>query len=381
MGTQVLKKVAPIMKIVPNQPTMPPLEKMMPYLQRIWDSKILSNGGAISLALVDELKIKLEVKNIELFSSGTLALIAAIKTLGLQGEVITTPYTFAATTNALIWNNLTPIFVDIEPNFFNIDPKRIEAAITPRTSGILAVHCCGNPCNVKEINRIALKHNLKVIYDAAHAFGVSDKDGSILKWGDISVLSLHATKVFGTGEGGAALSSDDKISENLRRMKNFGLTSNQDIVEPGFNGKISEINCAFGLAALPLYEEARQARKVISERYRSELSKINGILIPPEPKHTILNYGYFPILITDGFRNYLWEQLLACNIVARRYFYPLMANTTFYRTNPTAKFENLPVSNSVSEEVLCLPTHSNLTEADQDYIIESIAKLMLKKAK
>lgn len=369
------------MKIVPNQPTMPPLEEMLPYLQRIWDSRILSNGGAISLELVDQLKEKLQVKNIELFSSGTLALIAAIRTLGLQGEIITTPYTFAATTNAVIWNNLTPVFVDIDPTSFNINPKNIEAAITPRTSAILAVHCYGNPCDVIEINRIALKHNLKVIYDAAHAFGVLDKNGSILNWGDISILSLHATKVFGTAEGGVAITKDRNIIENLRQMKNFGLTGSQDIVYPGFNGKISEINCAFGLASLPFYEKSRQIRKSISERYREGLSVIDGIFIPPEPEQTILNYGYFPILITDGSRNQLWEYLLKCNIVARRYFYPLIANTTFYQTNPTAKFENLPVANDVSEKVLCLPTHSNLTVDDQMYIIECIVKFKRNKPK
>jgi dTDP-4-amino-4,6-dideoxygalactose transaminase len=358
-----------------TQPYLPPLDEFVPYLQSIWDNKVLTNGGTFHTQLENALAAYLGVKYAVLYNNGTIALICALKALGLTGEVITTPYSFVATSHSLLWNNLTPIFVDIDPVSLNIDPAKIEAAITSRTTAILGVHCYGHPCDVDVIQRIADKHGLKVIYDAAHAFGVEITKGSILNSGDLSILSFHATKVFNTFEGGAIICHDEATKNKVNSLKNFGIADETTVLEVGINGKMSEVNAAFGLLQLKYIEVALAQRKKVDLYYRDQLKDLAGIELINSFHEKIANYSYFPILINQEYpisRDALYEKLKNNNIYSRRYFYPLLTNFEMYKKMPSAQKENLPIASHIAEQVLCLPIYPDLSLLEQDRIIDII---------
>ncbi len=347
-----------------TQPAMPPLEEFTEYLKQIWDSKILTNNGPFHQQFEKELAGYLGVKYISLFSNGTLALVTALQALRITGEVITTPFSFVATTHALWWNNIKPVFVDIEPDYFTIDPGKIEAAITPQTTALLPVHVYGNPCNIKEIQKIADIHNLKVIYDAAHAFGVRINGSSILNFGDLSILSFHATKTFNTFEGGAIVSPDEKTKKRVDFLKNFGFADEVTVTEPGINAKMNELQSAFGLVQLKHVNEYIARRKAIAEMYREKLEGIKGIRVLYDIEGTDHSYTYFPILIEA--KNYgltrdeVYEKLKSYNIFGRRYFYPLISRFPTYRGLPSAKPENLLTATKIADQVICLPIYPEL---------------------
>lgn len=361
-----------------TQPYLPALEEFVPYLQQIWDNKILTNGGPMHQQLEAELCEHLGVEHIALFNNGTIALLTALQALRVSGEVITTPYSFVATAHSLLWNGIKPVFVDIDPQTLNIDPTKIEAAITPQTTAILPVHCYGNTCDVDAIQKIADNYNLRVIYDAAHAFGVQDAGGSILRHGDLSVLSFHATKVFNTFEGGAIICPDAKTKKRIDQLKNFGFVDEVTVVAPGINGKMGEINAAFGLLQLKHVDEAMLARQKIDRAYREQLKDIKGISVPEGTGQTVSNYSYFPILVEADYplkRDELYQELKERNIFTRRYFYPLISEFPMYRGMTSSKRSNLPVANSISERVLCLPIYPALEAQSVDAIVSIIRDL------
>lgn len=358
-----------------TQPYLPPLEQFIPYLQQIWDNKILTNGGPMHQQLEAALSDYLGVEHVALFNNGTIALLTALQALRVTGEVITTPYSFVATAHSLLWNGIKPVFADIDPHTLNLDPARIEAAITPQTTAIMPVHCYGNPCDVKAIQRIADNYNLRVIYDAAHAFGVEDAEGSILRHGDLSVLSFHATKVFNTFEGGAIICPDAKTKTRIDQLKNFGFIDEVTVVAPGINGKMSEVNAAFGLLQLQYIDQAMQRRREIDQIYREGLKNVPGIRLVEGTVQLRANYSYFPILVESGYplkRDALYQKLKAENIFARRYFYPLISNFPMYRGMNSARLSNLPTANSVSERVICLPIYPDLSNEHLDRIISTL---------
>ncbi len=360
-----------------TQPHLPLLEEFVPYLEQIWTNKILTNGGPFHQQLEQALCEYLGVQHLALVSNGTLGLVTALQALRITGEVITTPYSFVATAHSLLWNGIKPVFVDIHPDTLNLDPARIEAAITPQTTAIMPVHCYGHPCDVEAIQRIADNYNLKVIYDAAHAFGVQDAGGSILRHGDLSVLSFHATKVFNTFEGGAIICPDAKTKQRIDHLKNFGFVDETTVVAPGINGKMSEINAAFGLLQLKHVDMALERRKEIDHIYRAELKNIKGITCPHEKNIITTNNSYFPILIEEEYplsRDELYEKLKLENIYARRYFYPLISSFPMYRNMPSAQSENLPVATRAVSQILCLPIYPALNADDQQRIINIIYK-------
>lgn len=361
-------------KIYVTQPYLPDLDEFIPYLQQIWSNKVLTNNGPMHQELEKGLCEYLGVPFISLFNNGTNALLTALQCYDLKGEVITTPYSFVATTHSLVWNNLTPVFVDIDTDTLNIDSTKIEAAITEKTTAILAVHCYGNPCPVEEIELIAKKYNLKVIYDAAHAFGVEDKNGSILNYGDLSVLSFHATKVFNTFEGGAIISHDLETKKKIDSLKNFGITSELEVSHIGSNGKMSEVNAAFGLLQLKYIDQAIVQRQEIAQIYQKELQSIQGIdsnLLNNTVKH---NFSYFPILIDEKkygkTRDELYEELKLHNIFARKYFYPLITDFSAY-CDYEQRFD-LNTSKNISNQVLCLPIYPGLSENEIMHIINIV---------
>jgi len=344
----------------------------MPYLQKIWDNKILTNAGPFHQQLEDELCKYLGVPYISLFSNGTLALITALQSLRITGEVITTPYSFVATAHSLLWHSNKPVFVDVEPETLNMDPQKIEAAITPQTTAIMPVHCYGNPCDVESIQKIADNYNLRVIYDAAHAFGVKTADGSVLNHGDLSVMSFHATKVFNTFEGGAIICPDLKTKQRIDHLKNFGFVDEVTVVAPGFNAKMSEINAAFGLLQLQHLDDIFTKRAAIDERYRSELAECPGIRCVPKGAQVVANHSYFPIIVESDYsltRDDLYNRLKNEGIFARRYFYPLISDFPMYRGLPSASRSNLPVAAAASDRILCLPIYPALTEEQQSKVI------------
>lgn len=355
-----------------TQPTLPPLEEFIPYLEQIWDNKILTNGGEFHQQLEQALCEYLGVKYLALFTNGTIALITALQALRITGEVITTPYSFVATAHSLLWNGIKPVFVDIDPISLNLDPNKIEAAITPQTTAIMPVHCYGYPCDVARIQEIADNYNLKVIYDAAHAFGVKNKNISILNYGDLSVLSFHATKVFNTFEGGAIICPDEKTKRRIDHLKNFGFVDEVTVVAAGINGKLSEINAAFGLLQLKGIDAALTKRKIIDTRYREGLKNVAGIRCANLGEH-VANYAYFPIFIEKN-RDALYEKLKENGIFGRRYFYPLISDFPMYRSLPSAAQSNLPVARKISHEVICLPMYSALELHEQDKIIELVTE-------
>ena len=374
-------------QITVTSPLLPPLEEFMPYLQEIWDRKWITNNGHFHQELEKALAEYLGVEYISLFTNGTLPLITALQALRLdEGEVITTPYSFVATTHAIWWNKLTPVFVDIDPVTGCIDPDKIEAAITDKTVAIMPVHVYGTPCDVERIQQIADKYNLKVIYDAAHAFGVTKDGVSILKAGDISTLSFHATKTYNTVEGGALVCNSAEMKYHVDNLKNFGFRGETNVVGPGINSKMDEIRAAYGLLNLKHVDAAIAARKEVAKQYVEVLKDVKGIgLYQPIAdyfKHSTLyiqlNFSYFPIFINAAeygmTRDELYENMRANNVLGRRYFYPLISTFTPYNTYPSATNENLPVATQWADTVICLPMHHALSEEDVRRVVKCITE-------
>ena len=375
--------------ITVTSPLLPPLEEFIPYLQQIWDSKWITNNGQFHQQLEQALAEYLGVEYISVFTNGTLPLITALQALGLtKGEVITTPYSFVATTHAIWWNQLTPVFVDTDPITGCIDPDKIEVAITENTVAIMPVHVYGTPCDTERIDAIAKKHNLKVIYDAAHAFAIR-KDGElILKKGDISTLSFHATKIYNTVEGGALICHSDEMKQKIDYLKNFGFEDETVVVGPGINSKMDEIRAAYGLLNLQHVDSAIAARKRVAEQYVDALKEVAGItLYQPivdsfasnfSPLTSKLNYSYFPIFVdttTYGMtRDELYKKMRANNVHGRRYFYPLISTFSPYNMYPSAAKENLPNAHKMADSVICLPMHHALSEEDIKRVIDCIRK-------
>lgn len=363
-----------------TQPYLPELNEFTPYLEEIWSNKVLTNGGPLHVQLENSLCEYLGVKHISLFNNATIGLLTALQSLRVSGEVITTPYSFVATAHSLLWNGLKPVFVDIDPVTLNLDVDKIEAAITPQTTAIMPVHCYGNTCDTSAIQAIADNYNLRVIYDAAHAFGVEDDGGSILRHGDLSVLSFHATKVFNTFEGGAIISPDAKTKLRIDRLKNFGFVDETTVVAPGINGKMSEINAAFGLLQLKHIKHVIARRQEIDNFYRNELSNIKGIRIISNVSNFISNYSYFPILIEPEYplsRDELYQEMKENNIFARRYFYPLISHFPMYRGMPSASERNLPVANLIARKIICLPIYPALEKSDLCRVVDIIKRFSL----
>lgn len=361
-----------------TQPSLPPLEDFHSYLQSIWENKILTNGGPFHQSLEQALCEYLNVRYISLFSNGTLALVTALRALDIRGEVITTPYSFVATAHSLLWNGIDPVFVDIDPQTFNLSADKIEAAITPATQAILPVHCYGNPCDTQAIREIADRNGLKVIYDAAHAFGIRQQGQSLLLDGDLSVLSFHATKVFNTFEGGAIICHSAEMKEHIDHLKNFGITDEVTVSELGINGKMSEINAAFGLLQLKHVDAAIDRRGAIDKLYRKLLSGTPGIECLALPASFTPNFSYFPVLVSTPYpitRDQLYEKLRERSIHARRYFYPLISQFPMYSGIPSAHPNNLPVATKVASRVLCLPIYSDLSDDDVRAIADLIANI------
>ena len=362
--------------ITGTSPLLPDLNEFEKYLEDIWNRKWLTNNGHYHKELEKALAEYLGVQYLSLFTNGTLPLITALQAMRITGEVITTPYSFVATTHSIWWNNLKPVFVDVEEETGNIDPEKIEAAITPHTTAIMPVHVYGTPCNTKRIQEIADVYGLKVIYDAAHAFGVTVDGKSILDNGDISTLSFHATKVYNTIEGGALICRDEATKKRIDYLKNFGFADEVTVVAPGINSKMDELRSAYGLLNLKQVDDAISKRKHIAELYRSELKDVNGIRFLSDIEGVRHNYSYFPIFITEkeyGInRDALYEKLKQNNILSRRYFYPLISNFPVYRGLESAKTENLPIATKLAEQVLCLPIYADLSDNDVFRIIELV---------
>jgi dTDP-4-amino-4,6-dideoxygalactose transaminase len=361
-----------------TQPYLPPLEEFIPYLQTIWDNRILTNAGPFHKQLESALCEYLGVDHLALFANGTLALVTAQQALRVTGEVITTPYSFAATAHSLHWNGIKPVFVDVCPKTLNLDPAKIEAAITPQTTAIMPVHCYGRPCDVDAIQKLADNYNLRVIYDAAHAFGVNTPSGSVLRHGDLSVLSFHATKVFNTFEGGAIVCPDAKTKQRIDHLKNFGFVDEVTVVAPGINGKMSEVNAAFGMLQLQHIDKALAQRKEIDTLYRKLLRDVPGIrCLPASSGEKASNHAYFPILVEADYplsRDALYQKFRDHDIWARRYFFPLISDFPMYRGLPSSSRANLPVAAAAAEKVLCLPIYPALAAGDVERIVGIIGE-------
>lgn len=361
-------------RILVTQPSLPDLKEFYSYLDQIWQSKWLTNGGQFHQELEAKMAQYLGVDYISLYSNGTLALIAAIQALNLTGEVITTPYSFVATAHSIWWNKLTPVFVDVDPISGNLDPEKIEEAITEKTSAILPVHVYGTPCDHEKIKAIADKHNLRIIYDAAHAFGVKQNDTSVLNYGDLSILSFHATKVYSTIEGGAIICHSAEMKRHIDHLKNFGFEGELNVVEPGINAKMNELQAAFGLLQLQMVDNNIEKRKRISQIYKSELSGIEGIRCMPDFPAVKYNYSYFPVFFNDKkcglTRDEIYYKLQENNIFGRRYFYPLI--TAFYPYRGLLRFP-LEQAERIAGEVICLPIYPDL-EVDNVYRICKLLK-------
>lgn len=362
-----------------TQPALPDLKDFIPYLKEIWQSKWLTNSGKFHQEFEKQLAHYLGVKYISLFVNGTLALIIALQELRITGEVITTPYSFVASTHALWWNGIKPVFVDIEPEHCNLDPEKIEAAITPKTTAIVPVHVYGNPCNIEAIQKIADTYGLKVIYDAAHAFGVEKNGNSILNYGDLSILSFHATKSFNTIEGGAIVCHDEKTKKRIDYLKNFGFAGETKVIAPGINAKMNELQAAYGLLQLKTFNEQIKKRKQITNLYRKLLSGVQGIKFLEDMGNIKHNYAYFPIFVDEkkyGLkRDELYKKLKKHNIYGRRYFYPLISSFSTYKGLDSAKPENLPVAERIAEQVICLPIYPDLDLGDVKMISDIIIRL------
>jgi dTDP-4-amino-4,6-dideoxygalactose transaminase len=365
-------------RIAVTSPLLPPLSEFMPYLADIWERKWITNNGQYHQELERALCQYLGVDHLSLFTNGTLPLITALQTLRITGEVITTPYSFVATTHSLWWNGIKPVFVDVDPKTGNIDPDKIEAAITPKTTGIMPVHVYGNPCGTERIGEIADKYGLKVIYDAAHAFGVTVNGKSILTCGDMSTLSFHATKVYNTIEGGALVCCNDATKQRIDRLKNFGFADEVTVVAPGINAKMDELRAAFGLLSLKYIDAAIEKRKVIVQRYREALQKIEGISFLDDMPGVRHNYSYFPIFVDEDKygmnRDALYERMRSKNVYGRRYFYPLISTFSAYRGLESADPSKLPIAHRIADRVICIPLHGEMSEEEIVRVIESVER-------
>ena len=373
---QPLKPYVAEEKIPVTQPYLPPLEEVQEFLHDIWDSKWLTNQGKYHQALERELASYLGVPYVALFANGTLALFTALQTMRVTGEVITTPFSFVATTHALWWNNIRPVFVDIEPTQCNLDPEKVESAITPKTTGILPVHVYGYPSNVARLQEISDIYGLHLIYDAAHAFGVRVNNESVLNFGDLSVLSFHATKAFTTFEGGAIICHDKRTKKRIGYLKNFGFAGETTVVAPGLNAKMNEFQAAMGLLQLKHFQQVLKKRRQVAQSYRELLSEIEGIsFLEPEPG-VMHNNAYFPIFVDHKrygcTRDELYEHLKTYNYFGRRYFYPLISTFNMYKSLPSADPDNLPVATRMADQVLCLPIYPDLEIGH----VENIARIV-----
>ena len=361
-----------------TSPLVPSLEDFTFLLKEIWESKMLTNNGNFHQKLEEELAKYLKVPYLSLFTNGTLPLITALQAMRITGEVITTPFSFVATTHSLWWNGIKPVFVDIEPETCNLDPSKIEAAITPRTTAIMPVHVYGKPCKTKEIQEIANKYGLKVIYDAAHAFGVEINGESILNFGDMATLSFHATKVYNTLEGGALVVHDEQTKKRIDYLKNFGFASETEVVAPGINSKVDEVRAAYGLLNLKKVDHAINSRRKVAIRYRDELQGVKGITFFNDIPGVRHNYSYFPIFINAEeygmTRDELYFKMKDHNVFGRRYFYPLISTFSTYRGLDSANPDNLPIATQMSNNVICLPMHHALSENEVEYILQIIKK-------
>lgn len=365
-------------QITVTSPLMPSLDEFIPYLEDIWQRKWLTNNGYYHQELEKALCEYLKVPFISLFTNGTLPLITALQALHITGEVITTPYSFVATTHSLWWNGITPVFVDIDPLTGNLDPEKIEAAITPRTTAIMPVHVYGTPCDTAQIQAIADKYGLKIIYDAAHAFGVQVGGESILQAGDMSTLSFHATKVYTTVEGGALVCHDAQTKERIDRLKNFGFAGETEVVAPGINSKMDEVRAAFGLLNLKQVDAAIESRRQTAMRYREGLRDVAGIRYMEDIAAVRHNYSYFPIFIdaqTYGCtRDELYARMKEHGVMGRRYFYPLISTFSTYRGLPSSAADRLPNAHRMADSVICLPMYAGLEEEDVNRVIELICQ-------
>lgn len=362
--------------ITVTTPLLPDLNDFNSLLKEIWSSKWITNNGQFHQKLEEALCDYLKVPFISLFTNGTLPLLTALQALRISGEVITTPYSFVATTHSIWWNSIKPVFVDIDPSNCGIDPDKIEAAITPRTTAIMPVHCYGKPCDNKRIQAIADKYGLKVIYDAAHAFGVEVDGESVLNWGDMSTLSFHATKVYTTIEGGAIVMHDEATKKRIDYLKNFGFASETEVVAPGINGKLDEVRAVYGLLNLKQVDKAINARHQVAIQYRQAFQNVKGIRFFNDMIGVKHNYSYFPIFINAEeygmTRDELYFKLRDHNILGRRYFYPLISTFSTYSGLPSASPDNLPNATRIANEVICLPMHHELSSDDINRIIELI---------
>lgn len=365
-------------QITVTSPLMPSLDELNQYLQDIWQRKWITNNGYYHRELEKALCEYLDVPFVSLFTNGTLPLITALQALRITGEVITTPYSFVATTHSLWWNGIKPVFVDIDPATGNLDPEKIEAAITPRTTAIMPVHVYGKPCDTERIQAIADKYGLKVIYDAAHAFGVKVNGTSILNAGDMSTLSFHATKVYNTIEGGALVMHDEQTKKRIDYLKNFGFAGETEVVAPGINSKMDEVRAAYGLLNLKQVDAAIEARHQVAIKYREALKDVEGITYFDDMSGVKHNYSYFPIFVDAEkygmTRDELYFKMKDQNVLGRRYFYPLISTFSTYRGLDSAKPENLPNAHKMADEVICLPMHHALSEDDVNKILNIIVK-------
>lgn len=369
------------MDIQVTRPLLPELEELLPHLQAIWASGGLTNGGRYHQRLEEALAAYLGVPYISLFTNGTIPLMVALRALNIEGEVITSPYSFVATSHVLRFLGLTPVFVDVDPRTGNLAPEGIEAAITPRTTAILPVHVYGQPCDTSTIWELAQAHGLRVVYDGAHAFGVREDGVSILLQGDMASLSFHATKVFNTLEGGALVSHSREEWERIYLYRNFGIASEAEVRLAGLNGKMDEVRAAYGLVALGHVEEAIAARRAIAQLYRDAFMEVEGLSLLPERENVEYTYPYFPIFVDASrygeSRDALCERLQVVGIYARRYFYPLISNLPIYSGLPSASPELLPHANRLAREVLCLPIYPSLEVEEAQRIASLVARRSL----
>ena len=364
--------------ITVTSPLLPDLEEFHELLKDIWEKRWITNNGEYHQRLEQALAEYLKVPYVSLFTNGTLPLITALQALRITGEVITTPYSFVATTHALWWNGIKPVFVDIKRETGNIDPDKIEAAITPKTTAIMPVHVYGKPCDVEAIQQIADKYGLKVIYDAAHAFGVEVNGESILNAGDMATLSFHATKVYNTIEGGAMVMHDAKTKQRIDYLKNFGFAGETEVVAPGINSKMDEMRAAYGLLNLKQVDAAIEARHQVAIKYREALRDVEGITFWDDLPGVRHNYSYFPIFVDAAkygmTRDELYFKMKEQGVLGRRYFYPLISDFSTYRSLPSATKENLPVATKMANEVICLPMHHGLSEKDISRVLEMVVR-------
>ena len=365
-------------QITVTSPLLPDLEEFNALLKEIWDSKWVTNNGSFHKQLERELAEYLKVPYISLFTNGTLPLLTALQALHITGEVITTPYSFVATTHSIWWNGCKPVFVDIDPATGNIDPDAIEAAITNKTTAIMPVHVYGKPCDTKRIQEIADKYGLKVIYDAAHAFGVEVNGDSILNAGYMTTLSFHATKVYNTLEGGALVMHDEATKKRVDYLKNFGFAGETEVVAPGINSKVDEVRAAYGILNLRQVDAAIEARHQVAIKYREALRPVEGITFMDDMPGVKHNYSYFPLFVDAEkygmTRDELYEKMKAHNVLGRRYFYPLISTFTTYKGYESANPRNLPKAHKMADSVICLPMHHELSAEDIDRVLELIVK-------